>query len=123
MTTEERRKYDRDWYHKNKERIGPKKNEKQRKRSEKRKELVLDYLKSHPCIDCGENDPVVLEFDHRDSNLKLMNISNLMTGQYSEKIILEEIAKCDVRCANCHRIRTYKRFNSYRLDLKDTNLA
>lgn len=114
MTREEKREYDRKWYHRNKERIGPKKNKDQKNRSDKRRKLVLDYLRLNPCVDCGEKDPIVLEFDHKYPNSKLNNIASLITGQYSEKVILDEIAKCDVRCANCHRRKTAKQFSWYK---------
>jgi hypothetical protein len=71
---------------------------------------VLEYLLTHPCVDCGETDPVVLEFDHlRD---KLGNIS-AMYG-HAWRSILAEIAKCDVVCANCHRRRTARRVGAFR---------
>lgn len=66
---------------------------------------VREYFRSHPCIDCGETDHVVLEFDHRDPASKIMNIG-AMVGHRSWAAILTEIQKCDVRCANCHRRRT-----------------
>lgn len=62
------------------------------------------------CQDCGEVDPVVLEFDHRDD--KIMDVST-MIGSRSWSVIQAEIAKCDVVCANCHRRRTAKRFGWY----------
>lgn len=74
-------------------------------------QFVWDYLLQHPCVDCGENDPIVLEFDHlRD---KTCAISVL--AQYCSSIskIEEEIAKCEVRCAHCHRRKTAKDFNWY----------
>jgi len=67
------------------------------------RKIVWEYLLIHPCVDCGEKDPVVLEFDHlRD---KKKNISSL-TNDASVKRVLEEIDKCEVRCANCHRRKT-----------------
>lgn len=72
-------------------------------------QYILHYLLEHPCLDCGEADPVVLEFDHRDE--KLFNISDAPNKGYSLNTIKQEIAKCDVRCANCHRRKTYKQRN------------
>lgn len=68
---------------------------------------TFDYLLSHPCVDCGESDPVVLEFDHvRGTKKKHVGV---LINNSSWATILEEIAKCDVRCANCHRRATAKR--------------
>ena len=64
---------------------------------------LLEYLSTHPCVDCGESDPVVLEFDHRGD--KLFNIGHEFRDR-AWKDVLAEIDKCDVRCGNCHRIRT-----------------
>jgi hypothetical protein len=68
---------------------------------------ILEYLLSHPCIDCGETDPIVLEFDHV-SGIKKEAISTLKRNGL--KSIIEEIQKCEVRCANCHRRKTAKQF-------------
>ncbi|HJR25383.1 MAG TPA: hypothetical protein VJ804_07920 [Acidimicrobiales bacterium] len=76
------------------------------------RDFVIAYLRSHPCVDCGEDDIVVLEFDHlRD---KLASVSRLV--QIAElPAILAEIDKCEVVCANCHRRRTAARGEWYRL--------
>jgi hypothetical protein len=68
---------------------------------------IKDYLKTNPCVDCGETDPVILEFDHvRDKDF---NISDAARKGVSIKKLNDEIAKCEVRCANCHRKKTYER--------------
>lgn len=73
--------------------------------------FIWQYLCKHPCIDCGEKDPIVLDFDHVRGKKK-WNVSRMgSTWTYSLQKIAEEIAKCDVRCANCHRRVTYKRGN------------
>jgi hypothetical protein len=70
--------------------------------------MIRAYLLEHPCVDCGESDVTVLDFDHvRDS--KRMDVSALVAGGYSWHAIADEIAKCDVRCANCHRRATHAR--------------
>ena len=70
------------------------------------------YLSTHPCVDCGECDPVVLEFDHlRD---KYKDIAKLIRG-WPWPTVMAEIEKCEVVCANCHRRRTYARQNSWRI--------
>lgn len=68
---------------------------------------ILEYLLNNPCIDCGESDPIVLEFDHV-SGTKKEAISILKRNGL--KSIVEEIKKCEVRCANCHRRKTAKQF-------------
>lgn len=72
---------------------------------------LLAYLRSHPCVDCGETDVLVLEFDHlRD---KTHNVAYLIRCGSWERVV-DEIAKCEVVCANCHRRRTLRRARSYR---------
>lgn len=73
------------------------------------RQQVFDYLSAHPCVDCGEADPIVLEFDHRDASLKRESISRMISRR-TWPIVQLEIAKCDVRCANCHRRRTAEQF-------------
>lgn len=71
------------------------------------KEFIWEYLSSHPCVDCGESNPNVLEFDHVRGKKK-KTLSLLIGEGYSLVAIQEELAKCEVRCANCHRIKTAK---------------
>jgi len=76
--------------------------------------FVAAYLSTHGCVDCGEADPVVLEFDHRDPTTKTEGVGRLVhTSRVA--VVRTEIEKCDVRCGNCHRIRTATQFGSYRL--------
>lgn len=74
--------------------------------------LVFGYLTEHPCVDCGELDPIVLDFDHaRD---KSANVSDLVASRASIEDVRKEIEKCAVRCANCHRRRTVFQLKGYR---------
>lgn len=75
-------------------------------------EYVFIYLCSHPCVDCGENNPLVLDFDHV-RGVKLYAVSNLVQTGCKLETLQREIDKCDVRCANCHRIRTAKQLGYY----------
>jgi hypothetical protein len=64
---------------------------------------LVAFFREHPCADCGESDPLVLEFDHlRDKSFTIGQSIRDRNWQ----AILDEIAKCDVVCANCHRRRT-----------------
>jgi hypothetical protein len=69
---------------------------------------LYTYLSKRSCIDCGFSDIRVLEFDHIRGH-KSNDVSRLLTSGATWERILSEIAKCDVRCANCHRIKTNER--------------
>ena len=84
----------------------------------KNRRFILEYLKLHPGVDCGETDPVVLEFDHIKNKKKI--ISDMVTNHSLDKI-KEELLKCEVRCANCHRRKTAKDYNWYKYDLIPNN--
>ena len=77
--------------------------------------LIAEYLQEHACVDCGESDVVVLEFDHVGDD-KAFDIS-AMIGWAGWPRILREIAKCEVVCANDHRRRTARRGGHYRWSL------
>lgn len=71
-------------------------------------QYVRDYLAVHPCMDCGKIfHHSAMDFDHVRGR-KVMNVSQMAARSYSLDRIVDEIAKCDVRCANCHRVRTFK---------------
>jgi len=73
---------------------------------------LLKYFSSHPCADCGESNPVVLEFHHLSN--KVSEISTLMRGRKFEDI-KEEVKRCQVLCANCHRKKTAKANGWYKI--------
>ena len=65
---------------------------------------MWQYLAVHPCVECGERDPVVLHFDHlRD---KRNDVAYMCKSGFAWATILVEIAKCQVLCANCHATKT-----------------
>ena len=88
---------------------------------QKNAEYIYNYLKDHPCVNCGETNPILLEFDHQGKELKRDDISNMLTSGCSISTIQKEIEKCIVLCANCHRKKTAKDFNwkIYQLQKKD----
>ena len=93
---------------------GSKRYEQSRKRIERNAQYTWDYLLSHPCVDCGEADPIVLEFDHIEQDNKLSTVCDLTRNGCSIEKIQTEISKCDVRCANCHRRRTAVQMDWYK---------
>lgn len=82
-----------------------------RNRNKIRRRRLQEWLseqKSKPCLDCGNCfPPICMDFDHI-GNDKEGNIAYLINATSFSKV-KEEIAKCEVVCSNCHRIRTYKR--------------
>lgn len=112
LTTEERRAYNRKNYAKSKGAYKDKALKNSKRNHTRIVQFVWDYLKEHPCVDCGEKDPVVLEFDHlRD---KVASISVMMRNNNSTESISKEITKCEVRCANCHRKKTAIQLGFYK---------
>lgn len=73
------------------------------------KRSYLNKVKDKPCMDCGTKYPFyVMDFDHKKGERKINDVAYMVTRNWSLQKIKEEIIKCDVVCANCHRIRTYK---------------
>lgn len=95
------------WYQKNK--AVHKKNVRQRGKQQAAamNKYVNEYLFVHSCVDCGESDWVVLEFDHV-KGIKVANVQRMCDEGLSLKTIQKEIEKCEVRCVNCHRRRHCK---------------
>lgn len=81
---------------------------------EENRRLLFEFYKQNPCIDCGNSNPVVLECDHRKDDVKFKNVSYLVSNAYSWETIQKEIDKCDVRCSNCHRIKTAEQLGWYK---------
>lgn len=95
-----RRDYAKEHYQKNKEKyVASKKSQVEKGRS-----FIWGYLSTHPCVLCGEEDPLVLEFDHLQD--KEFCISRGLGDAYSIDRLQKEIEKCQVLCANCHKRKT-----------------
>jgi len=98
--------------------------QRQRDRRGKAMRYVQEYKQSHGCLDCGENYPYwILELDHTRGQ-KVANLS-IMVKQNTLEQVIEELAKCDVVCANCHRNRTWQRITKTSasvMDLESTYL-
>ncbi len=73
------------------------------------KKMLAKIKEDSGCVDCGISNHIILDFDHiRD---KKYNVSRMIHDGFSWKSIKKEIEKCEVVCANCHRMRTYNRLN------------
>ena len=84
---------------------------KNRRRFE-RQSALLRELRDAPCADCGGRFPwYAMQFDHRDPSSKVGNVPQ-MAARVSLRKLLEEIAKCDIVCTNCHRNRTFLQWQS-----------
>ncbi len=104
--------YYKEYYNANKDAYRKRTIRAKRKRKDRNQKFILGYLLKNPCVDCGETDIVTLDFDHKRD--KKHNVSNLMRHDYSLEQIEKEIAKCEVRCANCHRRKTAKEQEWYK---------
>lgn len=80
---------------------------------QRNRKLMIGYLKDHACVDCGEDDILVLDFDHAPGT-KTADVSVLVGRGASWERIEREMAKCVVRCANCHRRKTAIDFGWYK---------
>ena len=98
--------YKKEHYARNKQRYIDSARRRSKRIIAERSGYLLSFLREHPCVDCGEDDPLVLEFDHlRD---KEFSIGDGIRDRPWNKV-LAEIEKCEVVCANCHRRRTNRR--------------
>ena len=86
--------------------------EKSKKNKDLYKKEFYDWLSQHSCLDCGINDFRVLEFDHLgDKNFTIGH----KIGVMKLSSLMEEINKCDIVCANCHKIRTASRGDWFKM--------
>lgn len=95
-----------------------KESQKKFKKIEKCRKIVANILIKNKCMDCGNKDPVVLDFDHRNPENKIAEICTLVLKGKKQALLLE-IPKCDIVCRNCHRIRTFNQFNQWKVNFVD----
>ena len=86
-----------------------------KERLQKSQNAICKYLSNHPCVDCGETDILLLEFDHIDPDQKFDSVTVMVADGFRWSKIEEEINKCVIRCLICHRKRTANQQNNYRL--------
>jgi len=71
---------------------------------------MREFMAGRSCVDCGNTNLLVLEFDHVRGT-KRYEISIMLNAGFAWARIVEEIAKCEIRCANCHRVKTAIQLN------------
>ena len=113
---------EKDWREKNRAKLNQKVREYRRKRyvkegawydnspKSKANKAWMIEIKSRPCVDCGGTfDVCCMDFDHKEGTKKEYNIGTMFAHHYSRELIEIELAKCELVCSNCHRIRTKHR--------------
>jgi 5-methylcytosine-specific restriction endonuclease McrA len=103
--------YQHDWYIANRDRLIPLARSRRDAVAAANRQRLWEYLAGHPCVDCGETDPVVLEFDHLFD--KRQDVSQMVSNGLSWETIELEIDKCHVRCVNCHLRKTAREIGIY----------
>lgn len=92
-----------EWNHANRERI----KQTRRARAQKIREMLRELKEILPCTDCGHKYPhYVMEFDHV-RGVKKASVASLTAQRFT--LVYRELDKCEIVCANCHRIRTFQR--------------
>lgn len=109
-------------YHKDK--LRKERNDHKKEKIARSRSFLFEMLRFASCMDCGYNNWIALEFDHRDPELKYDAVTRMVNDGTTLDRIKQEIEKCDVVCANCHAIRTATRCKSWRLSCdSNTNRA
>lgn len=104
------RNFQQQWYRKNKERLVNKAKISNKRNNANMHIFMLDFLQGKSCLRCGEDNILVLEFDHlKDKKFQLSSMANRSKNQ-----VIEEISKCQILCANCHKIKTHEQRNTYK---------
>lgn len=85
-----------------------------RQRTHRRR--LYDFKCANPCVDCGEENPILLDFDHVRGKKKL-SVARMVNSSWDK--IVTEAAKCEVRCCKCHRIKTIERISSLKIQEGD----
>ena len=108
------RAYNREYYAQNRDKEIARAVRNKAKQRQRLREFLFEYLSTHPCVDCGEDDIIVLEIDHVRGK-KDYTINGIIVNGVSIERAKEELAKCEIRCANCHRRRHAAKGRNFRL--------
>lgn len=102
------RPYRRAWYQRHRDEAIQRITETRKERKE-----WFKTLKDRPCFDCGKRFHwYVMDFDHRPGEVKRLGLAPMVNYGFSREEILKEIARCDLVCSNCHRMRTWLRLQT-----------
>ena len=82
-------------------------NPRKAKAIKRNREWVAKYKQGLKCKFCKESRALCLDFHHKDPKTKKAKVSLLVSSSYSLAVIQAEIKKCEVVCANCHRVLHY----------------
>jgi hypothetical protein len=104
--------YNHEYYDRTKDRHNPGRAARREEVKNEVRQKVYEYLRVHPCVDCGESDVVVLDFDHQRD--KKLDVSQMIHNSVCWERVRAEIEKCEVVCANDHRRRTAAKFGWWR---------
>jgi hypothetical protein len=99
-----RKEYTQAHYQKNKERYIKNAVANNKVRGAANRAWLINYLRTQECVDCGNKDIEVLQFDHRNREEKTKMVYRFLASSLERMI--EEVNKCDIRCANCHMKRS-----------------
>lgn len=114
-TQAQRNAYSREYYRKHKGVINARLVKINRERRHERYAKIRDLKEGAPCTDCGQRySYFVMDFDHRDPATKLLDVSLMVKRMFAWDKVLAEVAKCDLVCVCCHRLRTYQGDDNYR---------
>ena len=80
------------------------------------RQKLLAYLRSHPCVDCGKKTPIFLQFDHVRGKKK-STVPKMAASGFKWATVMAEINKCEVRCVECHILKTASKQGHWLLDL------
>jgi hypothetical protein len=110
-----RNAYHRGYYRGNKAAINGRQIKINRDRRHARYAEIQKIKEASPCTDCDKSFPYyVMDFDHRDPATKFADVSSMVKRMFAWDKVLAEVAKCDLVCVCCHRLRTYDGDENYR---------
>jgi len=104
LCKDHRREWHKKYYKKNQEKIKTRNAVHTQRSRDRNRAYLIDFLRTQSCVDCGNKDIEVLQFDHRDRELKTKMVYQFLNASIER--MQEEIDKCDIRCANCHMKRS-----------------